>query len=358
MLLDMIIVKCSSQFQNKRSNTAIFHLLKGRKSIQTQQDAFLYGLHRFYGIHKKLSKQAFQQKVNQLCNSGYLQMQEESVIPGAKGTAFLQKMDQYPQLYNLNGMKYINTDTIFCQRLLLLIQTLTNSCHNYFSFIPVVDSPHITGWVKNHYKRIKPKREAVLQIIHKELQQMFERFPGGDAGIFVDCLTGFEHYGMSSYQLAKYHNIERIDVTIVLTAIVHRILWEVEQEQATFPTLSYIMQDLTQNTKLSQSAVRTDRLLRKNYKPAEIAEMRNLKINTIYDHIVEIALYHSNFPIDAYVSNGQHKKIVSAIRTSNSFKLKDIKNEVGDKISYFQIRLVLATHQKKSGDKIDQSGTN
>ncbi|WP_174613631.1 helix-turn-helix domain-containing protein [Virgibacillus ihumii] len=346
MLLDMIIIKCSSQFQDKRSVAAIFHLLKGRKSIQTQQDAFLYDLQKFYGIYKKLSKQSFNLIINQLQDNGYLHLYGGSVLSGKKGTAFLQKMDRHRHVPYLNGMKYSNADTIFCQRLFLLIQTLTNSWHNHFSFIPVVDTPQITGWVKDHYKQMKPKHENVLYLIHKELQQLLERFPEADAEFFVDCLAGFEHYGMSSYQLAKHHELERLDVPLHLTAIVHRMFWEMEQEPGKFPIISYIIKDVKQETKLSQSASKTDILLRENHNPAEIARIRNLKINTVYDHIVEIALYEPNFPIDAYISNEQQEKIAAAIRKAKSFKLKDIKSGIDDEISYFQIRLVLATHHK------------
>lgn len=346
LLFDMIIIKCSSQFQDKRSAAAIFHLLKGRKSIQTQQDSFLYDLANFYGVYKKLHKQTFEKKLDQLQNSGHLQLSGESVLPGEKCTAIMQKTTEYPQFNYFNGMEYTNADTVFCQRLFLLIQTLTNSQHHHFSFIPVIDTPKITNWVKTQYKRMRHKQETVLRVIHNELHQLLGRLPEEEAEFFVDCLTGFEHYGMSSYQLAKHHKMERVDAPLFLTAITHRIFSEMEQDPEKFPTLSFVIKDMKHETKLSQSAGRTDTLLRNNYNPTEIASIRSLRINTIYDHIVEIALYQPGFSIDSYVSTEQQQEIAAAIREVKSFKLKDIKCEVDDNISYFQVRLVLAANHK------------
>ncbi|WP_077326744.1 helix-turn-helix domain-containing protein [Virgibacillus siamensis] len=346
MLFENMILICSSQFRDKRTTSAIYHLLKGRRSIQTQQDAFLYELDKFYGVYKHLPKYSFDDTIQKMQKQGYLQQTGDSVIPGERGAVIIDKANQFPHLDYLNGMNYFNSDIIFRQRLLLLIQTLTNSVQQHFTFIPIFDKPEITNWVKRYYQHMKPKQKAVLQVLHNELRELLEGFPEKDAQLFVDCITGYEYYGMSSHQLAIHHDLDTYDVPLLLTAITHRMLEVLHRNSGEFPVLFSILKDLKNDHRLSQSAAKTFILLQEGYDSAEIASMRNLKINTIYDHIVEISLYRVEFPIEPYVSTAQQSEIITAIRSVQSFKLKDIKSKVEDSISYFQIRLVLAANKQ------------
>nr|WP_253286704.1 helix-turn-helix domain-containing protein [Virgibacillus sp. MSJ-26] len=85
----------------------------------------------------------------------------------------------------------------------------------------------------------------------------------------------------------------------------------------------------------------TYNLLNAGFSPEEIKVRRNLKLNTIYDHIVEISLFDKAFNIDDYVSESVINEIKMAVSNTDSYKLKDIKEKVSDEISFFQIRLVL-----------------
>lgn len=74
----------------------------------------------------------------------------------------------------------------------------------------------------------------------------------------------------------------------------------------------------------------------------EIAQKRRLQINTIYDHVVEIALKEHSFNISKYAPEEVQQEIIEVMKQLHSYKLKDIKQAVRDDISYFQIRLVIA----------------
>src|SRR5699024_11608230 len=82
-------------------------------------------------------------------------------------------------------------------------------------------------------------------------------------------------------------------------------------------------------------------LLNAGFYPEEIKVRINLKLNTIYDHIIEISLFDKTFNINNYVSESTVNEIKVAISDTNSYKLKDIKEKVSCEISFFQIRLVL-----------------
>src|SRR5690625_6472670 len=54
-LIDYIILKAYAQMKEERTIYSIFYLLKGKRSIQTVQDAHLFNLTSYYGIYKKIS---------------------------------------------------------------------------------------------------------------------------------------------------------------------------------------------------------------------------------------------------------------------------------------------------------------
>ncbi|MBP1969638.1 uncharacterized protein YpbB [Virgibacillus natechei] len=347
MLLEGIILYCSSQIGTERTGASIYHLLNGKKSIQTVQDAHVYNLTSFYGVHKRLSQQRFNAIIRELMTYDRLQKTSTTLIytPTIAGEDWLHKHKPNLPFNYYNGLKYHDTGTIFLDRLTLLIQTLTNSKMNYFTFIPVIDKLPIENWVKSFYIKMKPHEPKLLPVIYKELHILLQNLSDQEAELFIDRLTGFKNYGMSITQLADTYKFSPDDVQLMLVAITHRMFETIENNN-NFPILGLVIKDLVNTTLLTNSAATTYNLLQKKHSIDEISRIRNLKSNTIYDHIVEIALYDVDFSIINYVSEESQLDITNAVTEANSYKLRDIMQLVDEEISYFQIRLVLAKAKK------------
>ena len=103
---------------------------------------------------------------------------------------------------------------------------------------------------------------------------------------------------------------------------------------------------MQKNDSLTVSTRKTLELLNAGYDLNQIAQSRNLKLSTIEDHLVELALNMEDFPIDMYVDKVTQKKVIEISRQESTRQLKQIKNYLKS-ASYFQIRLVLA----KYGDR-------
>ena len=74
----------------------------------------------------------------------------------------------------------------------------------------------------------------------------------------------------------------------------------------------------------------------------EIATIRNLKVATIEDHFVEIALREKDFSIEMFMEKEKIDKVIKVIEALQTRKLRVLKQAVGEDISYFEVRLVLA----------------
>ncbi|WP_217585407.1 helix-turn-helix domain-containing protein [Lentibacillus saliphilus] len=337
---------CSVAMREHRSTSAIFNIMTGKKSIQTVQDVHIYQLGTFYGVYKELQKYAFDQTVTTMMNNQWLrQIDAHTMTPTHLGEKWLQQTSL--NLQHFNGLAYSNVEPVFSSRLLLLIQTLTNTAQGHYSFIPVEDDRYITQWVKSVFKQINKPHQA-LKAIYDELYDILNTLTELEASLFVDRLTGYQHYGMSTPQLAHKYHLDIHTVKLLLKKVHHQIMRQVSEGHH-YPTLSMIRADLQQSNMITQSAKQTYALLKKQYTLEQIALIRQLKLNTIYDHLVEIVYVDANMSLEPYVSNQTEQEIIEAIYETQSFRLKEIKQRVHSDVSYFQIRLVLAALQR-TGD--------
>ena len=328
---------------------SIYHLLTGKRSIQTVQDAHLYQLDRFFGIFKKLNKSTFNQVVEELIEQQLLTTPSKSTSvskPTTKGMEWLEENERHLPLAYFNGLIYHEIDIVFFERLLLLLQVLTNLKMNHSSYIPVIDRPATTKWMKYYYQKQNLQVNIQLEKVYDELFSMLITFSEVEAEMFVDRLTGFQHYGMSVQQLANRYEITVNDVQLLMTGMTHHMLGMIQRKTEAYPLLSGLLEDLHTNGFITQSAQRTYELIDKGLTIDMIAQQRNLRINTIYDHIVEIALYDSNFSIEQFVSKEQQNEVLHIAKQLNTTRLKKIKDVVSEEISYFQIRLALTSKDK------------
>ncbi|HLR66351.1 helix-turn-helix domain-containing protein [Virgibacillus alimentarius] len=346
MLFSGIVLKCCLHINDERSTAAIFHLLKGKRSIQTVQDTHIYHLDHLYGIHQQLTKQTFDRKIKELHHQDLLIPKSSTkniYKPTDKAKKWIENNKGNLPMNRFQGLKYYESGKIFYQRLLLLIQTLTNSKMHHLNFIPVIDNRSVENWVREAYKQIKPDENKVLSKLHEELHSLLVHFSDKEASLFVNKLTGFKTYGMSIQQLAMMYKMDAIDIQLLLTSMIHYILNVITKEHARYPWMAFIANHIKDNHFMTKSAQKTYHLLNKEkFSIEQIAKRRRLKENTICDHIVEIALNDNHFPIEYYVEKNTFEEILNAIKQTNSLKLKHIKEKVNDDISYFQIRLTLA----------------
>lgn len=344
-------MKCSTRLKGERTTNAIYHLLVGKKSIQTVQDAYLYRLENFYGIYHQLDKKHFNETIQTLITQKYLFLNSETTCkPTDKGSNWLKSQRKGLQMISFNGLTYHGIDHVFLERLLLLIQVLTNKKMKHSVFIPITDKYPITSWMIVFYKRIKGDYNLYLTMIYEELKLLLHHFPSKVAELFVDRLTGYQHYGMSVYQLAEHYKVSVDDVRLLLTGITHQMLSVIRNNPVRYPFLTLVINDLREKKFLTGSALKTHNMIKSGSTAEQISRLRALKLNTIYDHIVEIALNDELFSIDPYVGKLDQREILDAINETGSFKLKAIKDKVHQDITYFQIRLVLTIIK---GDKYE-----
>lgn len=344
----MILLSCLKKLNGERTIYSIYHLLQGKKSSQTIQDAHLFGLSRFFYLEPALTREELDIQGAALKASGFItETEEQRFILTEQGEVALEEaLVHTPIPDHLNGWKYGRTGTSLWERLSLVIQVISHLQHRETKYIPVQRKPETLLWVKDFLKIHALSRHELAKKLFKELTDCLESKKTINPALFVIRLSGSGHIGLTETQAARKMNLDPVYYHYQFLNILHYLAAEMEDNIERYPILSVFL-DRQAAEPLTHSTKKTYSLLQQGLSLDDIIDIRRLKQSTIEDHLVELALHLPQFAINEYVNREKQQQIKQAIILANTKQLREIR-KYAPETSYFEIRLVLA----KFGDDI------
>ncbi|KYD09302.1 helix-turn-helix domain-containing protein [Heyndrickxia sporothermodurans] len=341
--LQALILLMLKKLNGSRTVFSIYHLLKGKKSSQTIQDAHLFRIGQFFQFFPPLKRRTFDAAVQDLKIKGLIretELNKYTVTPdGEKELNTYFNHRPIPQYFN--GLKYQDIAIVFWKRLNLLIQVLSNAIYNKKKYYPIQSDVEVQRWVKSFLKSQKSDKEHQAKQLYQELTSIFSNNPPEDPLLFIIRLTGQNQIGMTMDQAAEHFYLDKYDYWFRFLLLIHYIIDTCINYKKQYPILYTLLSDKYRNIPLTNSTYETFLLINNGYNVSEVAKKRKLKESTIQDHIVEIVLNNSDFDISPYVNKELEQKIINVSERISPKKLKPIKETVGE-VTYFQIRLALA----------------
>ncbi|MBO9128275.1 helix-turn-helix domain-containing protein [Bacillus sp. 165] len=348
--LQYIILYGLKQLNGERTSASIYHLLKGKRSSQTLQDGKIYHISFLFGLFKKMERHDYDKQINTLLNEKCIKKIQENtyLITSVGEEELIYYAKKYPLPQSLDGLRFADTGEVFWKRLSLLIQTLSHLQNGKRSFSPVQQDIAVTSWTKQFLINNPYKKEKLSYDIYEECRHLLSSMGEVEATIFVLRLSRYGRVGLTIEQIASMLSLEAPRTYILFLSILHAMLAAIEEQPDNYPLLRVVVpNDNNPFPTLSHSTQKTYLLLQQGRRMEEIARMRNLKMNTIEDHIVEIAFNDPSFIIETFVSDKKRKKIIEIATRLQTKKLRQLKKHLGEDVQYFEIRLVLA---KLGGD--------
>jgi uncharacterized protein YpbB len=342
--LSYLILFCLQKINGERTTYSIYHLLKGKKSSQTIQDAHLFNMTNLFQTFPQLSRIYFDEIIRHLVNENYIQIIDtEKFKITLRGLAQLEKtFIQLPLPLALNGWKYHSIQEDFWKRLSLLIQVCSNLINYDSSYIPIHNDNKTSDWVKAILLTLCKNREELSNELLREIINCLNSSDEINPEVVVRRLTGHKQIGLTSVQVAEMLKMDLNYFQLHFLNCIHFMIERIATNRDQYPILQNLLIDYQKPIILTKSSLVTYRYLQLGYTIEEIASVRNLKTSTIEDHIVEIALNDSNFLLEPFVPVEIETMIRQAIQKLNSKQLKMIRLELQGNITYFQIRLVQA----------------
>lgn len=342
--IEIIMLYCLKQLNGERTIYSIYHLLNGKKSSQTIQDAHLFSLKNYFRIIEPLTRHTFDIVFKRLLDKQWVEpCGDQTYRLSSSGLVYLQKSS--PPKY-INGWKYHHISTLVWERLSLLTQVTSNLTFQEARYIPIQKNKEVHKWLKRVLKDYPLPRESLGKTLYTELVECLNEAGGINPSVLVFRLTGYQQIGLTSIQAAKKLAMNPINYHLEFLNILHYFIRKIECDPSRFKLLSTLLADLMEHSSLTISARKTWELLNQGFSIEQISAIRNLKNSTIEDHLVEFALNIKEFSIDPYVDKEIQEKVKEVSLVEGTRQLKLIRSKLPT-ASYLKIRLVLA----KNGDQ-------
>ncbi|WP_197414438.1 helix-turn-helix domain-containing protein [Bacillus sp. FJAT-29937] len=341
--MNLIVLYCLHKIDGQRSIYSILHLLKGKKSAQTIQDAHFFQLTNLFNSFPLLERTDLDHLVSQIKDRGFIrQSSEQSFRLTTAGTQFLtDSLTKQPIPSFLNGLKFHQVTELFWERLSLTIQVISYLKSRETKYLPIQRKKEVHFWVKNFLQQTSLNRDELCQTLYNELVKILEGNKEIDPSVLILRLTGSQIIGLTPLQAAERLKMELDVYHIQFRSLIHFMLESIQLKPESFTLLSKFISDESLLVSLTQTARRTYSLLKSGMGINDIVQSRRLKRSTIEDHIVEIALNNKGFEITAFVSKEKQQLILEAVKTNSTKQLKQIR-ELVPNADYFEIRLTLA----------------
>lgn len=345
--LEKVILYNLYKINGQRSISSIYHLFNGKKSSQTIQDAHFFHLSSFFNTYKDISRENLDSLVKKFIDSHVIEAEsiDHYLLTDIGYNHISSLYEQYPFLNHLNGWKYQYYES-FWERLTLFVQVVSNIKHKEIKYAPIQRGKDVQNWVKQFLNSIPFPREELGSLLYRELVHCLDQSTHHDPSVLVIRLSGYNAIGLTDRQASDVLGVEPSLYHFQFLSCLHFLIESIEKDRGRYPLLMMMIEDLQNEIPLTTSTKKTYSLINNGYSIEEVALMRRLKIATIQDHIVEIAINSSLFSIDPYISKEKQRIILETAKDSPSKQLKYIRQLIQD-VDYFEIRLVLA----KYGDK-------
>lgn len=337
-----LILLAIDLLNGERSLPAVIHLLRGRKNHQVIQDCSLFGTSLLFGELHKYSVHQLHDYIIKLKSDGMIQNSlEPFIFCTEKGKKILDQWKDEHRIYACleafptPGHKVVTAH--FWYRLELMVQTLSHVIQGEWNFYPIIVKEEIKEEVKAIFFQEKDFAKQARQL-KNELYAWMQQLTDWEQKIILLRLSGKGKAGLTFAQIGELLGKPEEWVKLQLLRLAGEKYTSLNS--AATPMLYRIacLQKVMKG--LSQSAQKTYDLLKQGKNIDAIASQRRLRIGTVEDHIVEIALADPTFDISPFVDKEKEKKIVQMIHTYGTRKLGKLKRLAGEDVSYLELRLV------------------
>jgi uncharacterized protein YpbB len=341
-----IHLECSEQLllqlfkatRGQRGLTAVSQLLKGTPSHQAIWDAHLYQVTPWFGVLPQLETQQADTVIKQLMKKGLL-------------TEEMQGKRKVIQLTNL-GQEAAPTTSwervpplsfradLQLERLLLWIQTLSHDMNASRSYQPVSRKPAVWHWIKA--VRRSDLWKTAYDFIPILFQQL-EELPENQRELLVRRMSGYGTVGESYVQMARATHRSVMDIQAELRVAIYQLLRGIQAKG--YPMgQAFLANDLIGEGGfplygLTSSAKESARFLTHGMPIPELMKVRKLRLSTVQDHIIELALLNPDWSPNAYASEKTLQPYIDHVENSPFAALKELQDRWEGQADYFQLRL-------------------
>lgn len=286
--MNTYILRFFSYHQPRRIRV-IENLLTSRRTVANLFWGQQYGLLPWLGADRQLQRTEYDAIINDLVDQHLLvvddHQQARLTTTGVQHQE--EERDRQYRPHFLDWYWLTNTNQLG-QRLLLGMQVVSEFAYHNARYAPVtVGYGHLLA-VKQWFQRAD--RRQLVTATYQDLGQLTTGLVSADprlATVLVDGLVGHGLPAWTNAQLARHLGLTTAD----MLTLNHDLLLGVAAYCRHVPgPLHDLLAPLLNSGPLSRSAARTLEFYRRGTNPEQIAAQRRLKLSTVREHLLEVAI--------------------------------------------------------------------
>lgn len=278
----LFILSCFKEAKPMRTST-LYHLLKGKRTSSILTYGYFYDVLKYFALLPKLKETTYNQIIFDLKTNNYLLENKDGLsVISEKGLA-LSNEEDFPETNNLQQMVYYKWDLSFFERIVFTTQVLSEKAYLEKQYLPIE-----TNLFKQRRLKIwlsKQKKDVVIRFYY-EWEKLVDCLPIDGQELILKQLVGHNHRGQTLQQISEEKTNPPLYLYLEFKNYWHLLISEIIENSNNYPVFASIL--IEEKTFVKEdSSKKTSELVLKGYSIEEIARVRNLKISTVTDHLIE-----------------------------------------------------------------------
>ncbi|WP_027107504.1 helix-turn-helix domain-containing protein [Lacticigenium naphthae] len=338
--------------QKEMKAALLYSILVGKRTPSVLFQAKRLGLENYFSLFEQLTREQFQQILKKLITKQFVQLQEADVYTVPSTVKERSRYTSKDQLdtYLLGFFRYQKLLPVFWIRFQLFIQIVSEKRHQKVNYRPITNELSHQRWIKGWILQNQDDFAGLAEEAAGEIFSLLASLPQEKAELVTLLLTGHEKNGRTMNQLKELWAIKSNTGFLLLLIQTQLLLVRYIQESPErYKHLAKLLASVDKETfyGLNESTFVTVELL-KSQSIEEIAHVRNLKIGTIKEHILEIALSQDHFSVADFIPQ-ERKETIKKLQEEEFFlPFKMVQKKVGE-IDFFHYRLLQIERMRKHG---------
>lgn len=329
----------------------LYHILTGKRTASTLYQALEKNLLNYFSLSESLTRKEFEALIVAASRQGWLERVEESfyqlTTTGKQEVETYFKEHHFPA--HLQSLRYGNLTKPVWERMQLVTQIFSEKSYGNRQYTPVIKNYAHQRWCKQWIKKFAPLEKDTTRQLVVEWKQLFERMEPRMANALAMRLTGHGQIGATHHQTAQRLNMETEEMELFILNALHAAYTLIEENTALFPLFAslYTQTDKETYEGLSESVWITGQYLKQDYPLEEIAQKRKLKLGTVHEHIIELAIVNPHFPIEQYVPQSVWHFLHQEMEKTTDIPYKKLSERMND-LPFYCYRLVQIERKRKN----------
>ncbi len=307
---------CLSLYSKKHpvKPSTLYHILVGKRTASILFKAHSYHAINFFSIFPYLQREQYDEMMQLFISKGWIKAKkaDEDFYLCEKGKKEIESYFSkhfYPT--RLNQLTQGKATKEFWEKIIFLTQVLSELRYKNNHYLPIEKEFKTQLWVKKWLKRNQLEKQELAISYGKEWIQVLKEMDAIDAEMIVSQLTGHEKIGKTSTQLAAKYGVEPIEIAFLLQNAIIQLMEKVAENKEKYPFFYLVYQECVGDrfSSLSQSTKITAHYLEKGLSVEKIAVKRKLKLNTISEHVIELAIIFPDFKVSSFMPQDEYERL-------------------------------------------------